>query len=331
MSLLELTENGLYYRPADVFIDPHRPVPKALITHAHADHARRGCSQYLCAEPGVEILKARVYSDQVSGIKYGETLRIGEALVSFHPAGHILGSSQIRLEHRGHISVVSGDYKIEADRSCHPFEPVSCHHLVTECTFGLPVYVWDKSNIIFEQINRWWQHNISEGRTSIISAYALGKAQRILAGINPEIGPIAVHTLNRRFIPMYKPYISLPKTYPLTMEYAHSLRGKALVICPSSIIGTKLIDTLKPYSLAAASGWMQIKGAAKSRGYDRGFVLSDHADWPGLINAVNSSGAEQVWTTHGFSKPFAKALREKGLNADVLSFSSHETDNQQSD
>lgn len=313
-----MTDAGLYYKPADLYIDPSRAVSKAVITHAHADHARPGSSQYLCSLSGLGLVKARVYSEAVTGIKYGEKLRIGEANISFHPAGHILGSAQIRLEHKGHVTVVSGDYKIEPDSTSEGFEVVPCHHFISECTFGLPIYQWDPAEVVFKEINEWWKKNSEEGKTSILLAYALGKAQRLLAGVDSSIGPIGIHPLMNKFMPFYKAHLRLPSYRIINSEVASNLRSKALIICPASALQSPVIAKLAPFSIASASGWMLTAAARKKTGYDRGFALSDHADWTGLLTTIKNTKAEEVWTTHGYTTILAKHLRENGINASEL-------------
>lgn len=316
---MQVTPAGLYYAPADVYIDPWRAVPKALITHAHGDHARPGSAQYLCAEDSVGLVKARVYSDQVAGIKYEETIKIGDAKVSFHPAGHILGSAQIRLEHAGHVSVVSGDYKLQSDPTCEPFTPVRCNLFVSECTFGLPIYHWQEPERVFAEINDWWSTNAAQGKTSVLFAYALGKSQRLLSGIDPSIGPIGIHGLMNRFMPYYSKRVKFPPYVYANAETAPLLKNRGLVICPSSVQNTSWLDRFRPHSLASASGWMAVRGTRRRAGYDRGFVLSDHSDWKDLLTAVRDTGAEEVWATHGFISSFAKALSERGLQVRELS------------
>ena len=175
MTLLENTDRGLYCAAGDFYIDPWRAVDFAIVTHAHSDHARAGSRHYLCAAPGREILQARLGADAViQAIPYGETLTRNGVHVSLHPAGHILGSAQVRVEARGEIWVVSGDYKTAPEKTCAPFEAIRCHSFVTECTFGLPIYRWRPQAEIFSEINSWWRENQNRGRTSVIFAYSLG-------------------------------------------------------------------------------------------------------------------------------------------------------------
>lgn len=315
--LLEATPSGLYCAAGGFFIDPWRRVDRALITHAHSDHARSGMGAYLTAESGVDLVRLRVGSESVEGIAFGERRRIGGVQVSFHPAGHILGSAQIRLEWRGEVWVVTGDYKTQADISCEIFEPVRCHTLITESTFGLPVYGWPDPVAVFSEIESWWMHNQQQGRTSIIFAYALGKAQRILCGINSRIGPIGVHGAVTRLL---EPYRAAGKPLPSVLaagaSTADDLRGRGLVIAPGSTRNTPWLKRFEPFSSAMASGWMAVRGNRRRQSVDRGFILSDHVDWQGLLAVVGDSGAEAVGVTHGHTGPVVRWLREqRGLQA----------------
>ncbi|MCB0140273.1 MAG: ligase-associated DNA damage response exonuclease [Caldilineaceae bacterium] len=325
--LLELTESGLYCPEGDFHIDPWRPVARAIITHAHSDHARIGSRNYLTTPEGAGVLRLRVTGDwvteqgyappQITTLPYGQTRNINGVSVSLHPAGHLLGSAQVRVEHGGEIWVVSGDYKTQVDATCTPFEPVRCHTFITESTFGLPIYRWRPQAEIFADINSWWRANQDQGRTSFLYAYALGKAQRILAGLDPEIGPILVHGSVARLNHAYaEADIALPPSQYADDEAAKSTRGRAIVIAPPSAANTPTyLRKFGPTSHAFASGWMTIRGARRRRAVDRGFVLSDHADWPGLIDAIRATGAETIGVTHGYTAVMVRWLRENGWNA----------------
>lgn len=320
MALLELRENGLYCTHGDFYIDPWRQVDKAVITHAHADHARWGMKHYLAHDDSAQILKYRLgESISLETMPYGKCVSMNGVNVSLHPAGHIPGSAQIRMEHKGEISVVSGDYKTEADGLSTPFEPVRCHQFVSECTFGLPIYQWEPQEVVFKAINRWWKENASQGRCSVIYAYSLGKAQRILKYLNPENGPVYLHgaiwNSNRALM---ESGIFLPHTDKVAESGVKQQYGAALVIAPPSAAGSPWLKKLSPYRTAACSGWMNIRGARRRRAMDAGFVLSDHADWNGLNKAIAATGAEDILLTHGFTDTFARYLSDKGLNAKVL-------------
>ena len=319
--LLTRTDRGLYCEAGDFYVDPWRPVPRAVVTHAHADHARRGMGRYLTAAPGEHVLRARMHEGAViDTAAYGEQVRINGVSVSLHPAGHILGSAQVRVEHRGEVWVVSGDYKTEADRTCATFEPVRCHTFITESTFGLPIYQWPAQSDVFEQVNGWWRGNREAGRVSVLFAYALGKAQRLLAGIDPSIAPIYGHGAVQVCNAGYRAAgVELPDC-----EYAgRGERGKdwqgALVVAPPGAAGTPWIRKFGTHSTAFASGWMLVRGQRRRRAADRGFVLSDHADWNGLLASIDATGCERVLVTHGSRKVLVDFLRqERGLEAESL-------------
>ena len=317
-SLLEMTPFGLFCPLADVFIDPWRPVERALITHAHADHARWGMKAYLAHEHSREVMKLRLGEDiSIQTLGYRQKLSINGVSISFYPAGHIPGSSQIRLEHKGKVAVVSGDYKLEADGLSEPFEPIKCHEFVSECTFGLPVYRWEKQNEIFSQINGWWQDNAAQKRNSILFAYSLGKAQRIINHLDPGIGEIFAHgaiwNTNQALLANKVKVMDVPK---VSQEIPKSQFQGAMIIAPPSAMGTPWLKKFTPFRTADGSGWMNVRGARRRRAVDRGFVLSDHADWDGLITAIKATEAEKVYLTHGSTAVFSKYLEEiEGVSA----------------
>ncbi|MBI1176995.1 ligase-associated DNA damage response exonuclease [bacterium] len=323
MDLLQVTDRGLWCQAGDFHIDPWRGVDRALITHAHADHARAGSRHYLCSTPCAGILRERLGQKiSVDAIPYGERKTINGVTVSFHPAGHLLGAAQIRVEHRGEIWVVSGDYKTQPDPTCAPFEPVRCNTFVTESTFGLPVYHWPDPQTVIADLHQWWQHNRERDRTSVVFAYSLGKAQRILAQLDGEAGPILVHPAIESLLPHYEAEgIRFPKTQTATRETLRETAGKALVIAPPAADDSALVRAAGDVSTAFASGWMAVRGMRRWRAADRGFVMSDHADWRGLNDAIAATGASRVLVTHGYTQPMVRWLREKGLDADELATS----------
>jgi putative mRNA 3-end processing factor len=322
MDLVIERPEGLYCPAGDFHIDPWNPVPRAVVTHAHADHARWGCGRYLAADPGQHLLRTRLGGTaDIATVPYGQPVEHNGVRVSFHPAGHVLGSAQVRVERAGEVWVVTGDYKLDPDPTCAPFEPVRCHTFITESTFGLPVYRWEPPADLFAAINGWWRANAAAGKTSLVYAYSLGKAQRVMAGVDPTIGPIFTHGGVEKVTQAYRASgVRLPPTTPVG-EAARS-RGKpwagGLVIAPPSADGSPWPRKFEPASAAVASGWMRVRGARRRRAVDRGFVLSDHADWPGLLTAVKATGATRVLATHGFAAVFARHLREQGLDADVI-------------
>ncbi|MES2975813.1 MAG: ligase-associated DNA damage response exonuclease [Pseudomonadota bacterium] len=308
---------GLYCPAGDFYIDPWRPVERAIITHAHADHARTGHGHYLAAAPAEGVLRARLGNITLQPLAYGEAIVHNGVTVSLHPAGHVLGSAQVRLEHGGQVWVASGDYKVAPDRTCAPFEPVKCDVFITESTFGLPIYRWPHDDDVFADINAWWQGNVAAGRASVLMCYSFGKAQRILSGIDPSIGPIIVHgavePLNRAY---REAGVQLPDTLQVADVTDKADFKRALVLCPPGAAGGPWIKRFGEFSDAFASGWMQLRGARRRGGYDRGFVLSDHADWPGLMGAIGATGAQRVIVTHGSIPVMVRYLAEQGLQAE---------------
>jgi len=318
--MLSVTEAGLHCAAGDFYIDPWRPVARALITHAHSDHARPGSAAYWCAAPGEAVLRVRLGSAAaITGLAYGERRTLNGVTVSFHPAGHVLGSAQIRLEHRGEVWVVSGDYKTQTDPTCAAFEPVRCHAFVTESTFGLPVYRWREPGLVFGEIHDWWRRNRDAGRVSVLFAYSLGKAQRLLAGLDGNLGPVLLHAAAREFLPAYRAAgIALPEVPPATKENVRAVGPGALVIAPPATEGAAWRASLGDPATAFVSGWMQLRGPRRRRGAEAGFVLSDHADWPGLLDAIAATGAERVLVTHGAAGPLVRWLKETGREAAAL-------------
>jgi putative mRNA 3-end processing factor len=318
--MLSLTSRGLYCEAGDFFVDPWEPVDRAVITHAHSDHAAWGSRAYLTSAPGVGVLRARLAPEaSVRGIEYGETISFNGTTVSLHPAGHILGSAQVRIEHRGEIWVVSGDYKTVPDPTCTPFQPIRCHTFVTESTFGLPIYRWPAQHDVFTEINGWWRANAATGRTCLLLGYALGKAQRLLAGLDASIGPILTHGAVERMTSVYRVGgIELPPT-----RYAGSAGNRAdatgaIVIAPPGADASPWSRRFGDHSTGFASGWMMVRGARRQRSLDRGFALSDHVDWPGLMDAIQATGAGEVWVTHGYTAPVVRWLQERGIDAKAV-------------
>jgi putative mRNA 3-end processing factor len=319
--VLTATDRGLYCEAADVYIDPWAPVPRALVTHAHGDHLTWGCDAYLIASEGAGVTRERLgtWARGLEHMAYGEVRSINGVRISFHPAGHILGSAQIRLEHAGEVWVVSGDYKTDRDATCTPWEPVRCHTFITESTFGLPIYRWPSQQQVFDEINRWWAANAADGRVSLLCGYALGKAQRLLSGLDPSNGPILTHGAVERMTALYR---AAGVTLPPTRHASDALREKAtagaIVIAPPSVTGSTWLRRFGDTRAAFASGWMRVRGARRRRGVDAGFTLSDHVDWPQLLAAIEATGAEHVWVTHGFTTQVVQWLTERGLDARVL-------------
>lgn len=316
--LLELTARGLYCEAGDFHVDPWLPVDRAVVTHAHGDHARWGCRSYLGSAEGERVMRTRLGPEAaIRTVGFGEVISLNGVRVSLHPAGHILGSAQVRIERGGEVWVVSGDYKTEPDPTCTPFEPIRCDTFITESTFGLPIYRWHDEGAVFDDMQRWWRSNRDRGRTSVLLGYALGKAQRLLAGLlGREEGPILTHGAVERLNRDYRESgVALPETV-----YAGEYSGKAdevgaLVVAPPSVGGSTWLRRFGDVSTAFASGWMRVRGARRRRSVDRGFVISDHCDWLGLLSAIEATGAQRVWVTHGYRKPVVRWLRQQGLEA----------------
>ena len=315
--LLQLTNKGFYCQRGDFYVDPWQPVTRAVITHAHGDHARQGNENYLVVRDGEQVLRDRLGPEaKIDSIPYGAVVSLHGVRVSLHPAGHILGSSQVRIEYRGEIWVVSGDFKVDSDATCSPFELVNCHTFVTESTFGLPIYRWPRQEEIFEQLNDWWRTNQENGKASVLFAYAVGKAQRLLAGLDQSIGPIFTHGAVERVNNSYRTSdVSLPETTLVAEASETTNWSRALILAPPSAQGTPWMRRFGNLSTGFASGWMRIRGTRRRRSVDRGFILSDHADWPGLTSAIRATGAEQILVTHGYVAALVRWLQELGLDA----------------
>lgn len=314
--LITLRPEGLYCAAGDFFIDPWRPVARAVITHAHADHARTGHGAYLASREGERVLRARLGDIALQTLEYGVPLGIGDATVSLHPAGHVLGSAQVRVEVDGEVWVASGDYKLEADGTCSAFEPVRAHTFISESTFGLPVYRWRPQAELLAELNRWWAANADAGRSSVVFAYAFGKAQRILAGLDTRIGAVVCHGAVEAMNRAYRDSgVALPATRAVSEGLDADLLRRALVIAPPSAQGSPWMKRFGDYADCFASGWMQVRGARRRRAVDRGLVMSDHADWPALMRAIGETGAQRVIVTHGQVAPMVRWLNEQGLEA----------------
>lgn len=321
-ALITVTPEGLHCPAGGFHVDPWQPVPLALITHAHADHLRPGSARYLLARPGLEIARQRLGADPalttVTAVAYGERMTLGAVTVSLHPAGHILGSSQVRIEHEGRVWVVSGDYKRQPDPTCAPLEPLKCDVFISEATYALPVYRWPQAAQVAEEIVRWWRSNRDRGVASVLFCYALGKTQRVLAELAPLTDePVLLHGACASMVEAYRRAgVWLPATRPVG-DRPQDYRG-ALIIAPPSAAGTPWMRRFGDHSSGLCSGWMRVRGARRRRGCDRGFVISDHADWDALLETCLGSGARQVLLTHGHADAMARFLSERGIAAAPL-------------
>jgi putative mRNA 3-end processing factor len=346
--MLTFTKSGLYCQAGGFYIDPWVPVDKAVITHAHSDHARWGSRHYLCHSHTAPLLQLRLGDISVETLPWGEPKHINGVKVSLHPAGHIIGSSQVRIEYNGEVWVVSGDYKTTNDGISGAFEPVKCHHFVTESTFGLPIYRWEPQETIYNQMREWVIHNKANGYSSVIMAYSLGKAQRVISALAPLGMPIYAHgAIANAQEKLIASGFDLPRVVRVqpaggTRDTAQTTSGtnsgedspttrttsaapkrselkESLVIGPPSIQDSSWLKQFGPARIASCSGWMQVRGNVRRRNLDAGFVLSDHADWDGLLSALKATGARRVFVTHGFQAAFSRYLNEIGIESHEVS------------
>ena len=313
--LLEFTDRGIYCQAADVYLDPWKPVKRALITHGHSDHSRPGNGEYITQKDNIPIITHRLGTLNALGMEWGESIKIRGVRFSFHPSGHIVGASQIRVEHQGEVWVFSGDYKTEDDGLATPFEPIRCHTFITECTFGLPAFSWQPQATVLREINSWWKQVQDRGRTAVLFAYSLGKAQRLLMYLDQNIGTVYTHGAIENTNEVIRKYKPLPPSVRITRETGAKELSGHLVLAPPSAQGSAWLRKMAPFETASASGWMAFRGARRRRAVDRGFVLSDHCDWSGLLRSIEATGAERVICTHGYTDIFARYLREKGYDA----------------
>lgn len=318
--LIRATDKGLYCEAGDFYIDPWQPVPRAVLTHAHGDHARFGSEQYFAEASSEGVLRHRLGAQMPLVTKqYGEIFELGDARVSLHSAGHVLGSAQVCVEVGDERWVVTGDYKRAPDPTCVPFDPVQCDVLISEATFALPCYRWPDTAQVIDELWRWWQSNREQGRASVLFCYAFGKAQRVLAELMAHTDePVFLHGA---VVPLVEEYrragVRMLPTQPVVREKKADYRG-ALIVAPPSAAGSPWMRRFGDASTGFCSGWMRIRGARRRRGYDRGFVLSDHADWPALIATIRDSGAQKIFLTHGYSDALVRYLIENGVDAAAL-------------
>lgn len=317
--LVAPTPAGLYCAGGGFYIDPWNPPPgsRAVITHAHSDHAKFGAGGYLTARSGASLLRVRLGPDAaITPLEFGTPLTVGDVQLSLHPAGHVLGSAMVRLEHKGEVWVVSGDYAVLRHDAAEPMDPVPCHVFITESTFALPIYRWSPVAELAADLNSWWARNQSDNRASVVFGYSLGKAQRLLSMLDPSLGPIIAHGAVLPFLPHYaEAGIRLPRVLHADDPDAKAAGPRAMVIAPPSADGSPWLRRFRDPATAFASGWMRIRGTRRRRNVDRGFVLSDHADWPGLLDTIRATGASRIGVTHGSTRPFSRWLRERGLDS----------------
>lgn len=313
--LLQFTGKGIYCSVAKVYLDPWKPVDHAIISHGHADHSRYGHKKYITHHHNVPIIKHRLGDISVTGKEWGETFFINNVKFSLHPAGHIIGSSQIRVEHQGEVWVFTGDYKTEDDGISTPYEVVKCHTFVTECTFGLPAFKWTPQQEVFQDINNWWASNRDDGKTSVLFGYSLGKAQRLLKYLDTDIGKIYTHAAIENMTEVLRPLVQFPPTTLITKDTKKDDLAGHMVLAPPSAHGSPWIRKMVPFVTGSASGWMAFRGARRRRAIDRGFVLSDHCDFQQLLDSIKATGADKIICTHGYTDLFSRYLRELGFDA----------------
>lgn len=313
--LLAFNDKGIYCEQANVYLDPWRPVTNAIITHGHADHSRWGHKNYITHHTNVPIIRHRLGDISVTGKDWNETFIINSVKFSLHPAGHIIGSAQIRVEYKGEVWVFTGDYKTEDDGISVPYEVVKCDTFITECTFGLPAFKWLPQASVMDSINSWWAENKAEGKTSVLFGYSLGKAQRLLKYLDPQIGTIYTHGAIENMTNVLRPMVDFPETTLITRETKKDAFAGSIVLAPPSAHGSVWIRKMAPFVTGSASGWMAFRGARRRRAIDKGFVLSDHCDWYSLLDSIKATGAEKIISTHGYSEIFSRYLRELGYDA----------------
>lgn len=313
-NLISFTDKGLYCVQGNFYIDPWKPVDKAIITHGHGDHAYAGHKFYLCHAYTKPILQLRLGNNNYQTLEWNETINLNGVRVSLHPAGHIIGSSQVRVEYNNEVWVISGDYKVENDGISGIFEPVKCNTFITESTFGLPIYKWKPQQEIYNNIITWINKNKDNGKASIILAYSLGKAQRVLQAIKETTQTIYAHGA---IFNMQQTLIAagwnITPVVRVTSETPKELLKGSVIIAPPSADGTSWMKKFQPHAVSVCSGWMQVRGNVRRGNVDAGFVLSDHADWNGLIQAIKETGAERVFVTHGFQSAFSRYCNEENI------------------
>lgn len=315
MNLITFTEAGLFCAAGQFYIDPWKPVDRAIITHAHSDHARYGSKHYLCHTYTKPLLELRLGPGNYEAIEWGERISINDVYVSLHPAGHIIGSSQVRIEYKGEVWVFSGDYKTDNDGISGQFEAIPCHTFITESTFGLPIYKWEKQETIYEEIRKWVTQNREDGFSSVLLAYSLGKAQRVISALEQNQKIYAHGAICNSQELLIQQGWKLPSVQRITVDTEKSALKNSIVIAPPSADGSSWMKRFSPYRVGVCSGWMQVRGNVRRRNADAGFVLSDHADWDGLISATTATNAEKVYVTHGFQSAFSRYLNENGTEA----------------
>jgi putative mRNA 3-end processing factor len=319
MSLLSFTSSGIYCAAGDFYIDPWQPVKRAVITHAHSDHARPGSELYLCHHFTKPLLQLRLGDPACQAVEWNEPVWLNGVRVSLHPAGHIIGSSQVRVEYKGEVWVTSGDFKTENDGISGAMELLPCNVFITESTFGLPVYKWKPQEQIFYDVQNWVQANRGKGKNSVLIAYSLGKAQRLLPCLKEIAASVYVHgavwNIHQALI---QAGFQLPDVKRVMPDMGRDAFRESVIVAPPSADQSPWMRRFSPYGIGICSGWMQVRGNVRRRNADAGFAMSDHADWNGLLEVIRGTGAEKVFVTHGFQSAFSRYLNEKGIASEEI-------------
>jgi putative mRNA 3-end processing factor len=313
MALIEFTNRGLYCPAGDFFIDP----------------SQGGSTHYLCHKDCKPLLELRLGKKSIQTLAWEEPILINGVRVSLHPAGHVIGSSQVRVEYQGEVWVASGDYKIQDDGISGTFQPVKCHFFITESTFALPVYKWKEDPELFGEMGAWIEDNKSKGKTSILQAYSIGKAQRVISNLAGFVDQVYAQTaIFQTQEALEKAGFDFPNVRLLTAQIKPEALRRSLVVATGLVAEGSILKNLAPYSMGICSGWERVSSKRRGQLADTGFALSDHADWEGLLAAVKETGAEKVFVTHGFQSEFTRYLNEIGIPASEVNsgFSSEEED-----
>ncbi len=324
---MEVRPGGLYCKPGSFFVDPTRAAPLAVITHGHSDHARPGHARVIATPDTLAIMACRYgegFAGSQAGVPYGQVIRLGEASVTLYPAGHILGSAQVLIEYGGARIAISGDYKRTHDRTARPFEPAACDVFVTEATFGLPVFCHPDPQAEIQKLLA--SLAVFPQSCHTVGCYALGKTQRVIAELR-RAGYDKTIYLHGGLLQLTQLYeergVALGSYALVTPDNRKGLAGE-IVLCPPSALNDRWSRTLPDAIPAAASGWMQIRARAKQQHAELPLVISDHCDWPQLIETIHETGAGEVWVTHGREDALVHYCRKAGLEAHALSLLGYE-------
>ena len=315
--LIKYTSSGLYCELADLWIDPNKPVKRAIITHAHMDHFTFGCEEYISTYETAIILKERIGKGiNIKTYDFCEDFKINGINFSLHPSGHILGSSQIKLTLADEKWLITGDFKRQRDETCKEYEKVKTDFIISESTFGLPIFKWDEPQNTATDITKWV--NSSQEKTSILFCYSLGKAQRLLNEISKTNfkNKIYTHSTIHKMNNCYKKLgVEVIDTRKFDQKKNNEDLKGSLILLPPSLNKNSFIKNFKEIQTGFASGWMSIRARRKRSGYDKGFAISDHADWEAILNTIKESKAKNVFFHHGDSEALNRYLNaDKSIN-----------------